>query len=76
MAPPSNAVMAIWLGGLDSPVGGSITHMSGMLAGFKQHGMRVGLVSSIEPPEQLAEVIDDLALTPPLRRGARAANDV
>lgn len=72
----SPSVMATWLGSLESPVGGSITHMSGMLAGFRELGVRVGLVTSVEPPEQLAEVVDDVEITSPLSRGARVNGDI
>jgi glycosyltransferase involved in cell wall biosynthesis len=70
-----SAAMAIWLGSLDSPVGGSVTHISGMLSGFQKLGVRVGLVTSVDPPEQLARVVDDVEITRPLSRGQRAVKD-
>ena len=70
------AVLVIWLGSLESRVGGSITHVSGIVDGFRQLGLRVGLVTSSEPPPQLGRLVDELELIGPLSRAARLAADV
>lgn len=67
---PRQSVLAVWLGP-EGQVGGAVTHISGILEGFRRQGLRVGLVTSAPPPAQLAAVIDDLELTPPLSPGAR-----
>lgn len=68
LAPQS--MLAIWPG-VEGAVGGSITHISGILDGFRRQGLRVGLVTGAPPPDQLADVVDDIVLTPPLSPGAR-----
>lgn len=70
------AVVAIWPGSGGVEVGGAITHISGILGGFRRAGFRVGLLTVDQPPKQLASVIDDLELIPPLSRGARITRDV
>lgn len=73
--PARASVMAIWLGGLSPAVGGSVTHMSGILSGFRQHGYRVTLLTNHDPPAQLQAVVDNIAVMPPLRRGHRLTAD-
>jgi glycosyltransferase involved in cell wall biosynthesis len=73
--PQGRAVLAIWLGDRDSAVGGSITHISGVLDGFRRCGMTVGLVCRGHPPPQLASVVDDVEVMQPLSAGARLTSD-
>jgi glycosyltransferase involved in cell wall biosynthesis len=63
------ALLAIWPGG--AHVGGSVTHMSGVLAGFRALGFRIGLVALAPPAEQITTLVDDLEVAPPLARPAR-----
>jgi glycosyltransferase involved in cell wall biosynthesis len=65
------AVLAVWVGSAESPVGGSVTHISGILSGFRDAGLEVGLVSAIDPPPQLEAVVDDVELLEPLAAGQR-----
>jgi glycosyltransferase involved in cell wall biosynthesis len=73
--PRRGAVLAIWLGDHDSAVGGSITHISGVLNGFRRCGMTAGLVCRGAPPPQLARVVDDVEVMQPLSAGARLTSD-
>ena len=61
-----DAVTAVWLEVPDAPVGGPVTHISGILQGFRAAGLKVALVSAGDPPPQLAPVVDDLEVIPPL----------
>jgi glycosyltransferase involved in cell wall biosynthesis len=70
------SVLAIWIGEPGNPVGGSVTHISGILGGFRQLGLRVGLVTFGAPPEQLACVVDDVELAPPLPPRGRVTSDI
>jgi glycosyltransferase involved in cell wall biosynthesis len=70
------AILAIWFGDSGGTVGGSITHISGILRGFRQAGFRIGLVTMDPPPPQLSTVIDDLELAEPLPPRARLTSDV
>ena len=74
--PRRPAILAIWVGDSVGDVGGSVTHISGILQGFKSAGFRVGLVSLAPVPQQIARVLDDLELGSPLSRGARLTSDV
>jgi glycosyltransferase involved in cell wall biosynthesis len=69
------AVMAIWPGGAET-VGGSVTHLAGILSGYKVHGLRAGLVAPVEPPPQIAAVIDDFELASPLPARQRATAEL
>lgn len=70
------AVLAIWLGALAASVGGSVTHISGILRGFRNAGFRVGLISAVTPPPQLQAVVDELELCDPLPRSLRLTADI
>jgi glycosyltransferase involved in cell wall biosynthesis len=70
------AVIGVWIGAPESQVGGSVTHISGILGGFREHGFKIGLVTAGEVPPQLAAVVDDLEQTVPLAPGARLTSDV
>jgi glycosyltransferase involved in cell wall biosynthesis len=72
-----NVVLALWLGpGPGTNVGGAVTHVSGVLGGFRSAGLRVALVTVDEPAPQVREVIDDLVRIPPMPRYARVTADV
>jgi glycosyltransferase involved in cell wall biosynthesis len=76
---PSNlrpAVLAIWFGDSSGTVGGSVTHISGILRGFREAGFRIGLATMDPPPPQLSTVIDDIELAAPLPPRARLTSDV
>ena len=70
------SVLAMWRGSPDSRVGGSVTHISGILGAFRQTGFDVRLVTTVEPPAQLASVVDETAIVPPVPRGARLSWDM
>jgi glycosyltransferase involved in cell wall biosynthesis len=70
------AVLAIWVANPLLGVGGSVTHISGILKGFRSAGFRIGLVAVDKPPEQLRAVIDDLEVVSPLPARARLTSDV
>jgi glycosyltransferase involved in cell wall biosynthesis len=70
------AVLAVWIGEPGTTVGGSVTHISGILGGLRKAGLRVGLVTFGSPPEQLAAVIDDLELAAPVPARGRITSDV
>lgn len=91
--PPKNAsgaapaerswILALWRDAADAGVGGAVTHVAGILAGFRQLGRPVALVTNGSPPEPLRAAVDVVETTAPLPRGARftresawaAAND-
>ena len=70
------AIAAVWLGAPETEVGGSVTHIAGILSGFRELGFTCGLVAAGEPPPQLRAVIDDAELVAPLPPGARLTSDV
>jgi glycosyltransferase involved in cell wall biosynthesis len=69
-------VIAIWRGAPENVVGGSITHISGILGGFRAAGLEVSLASAVPPPPQLAEIVDDAEIVPPLRPSQRLTWDL
>ncbi len=70
------AVLAIWLAPPGASVGGSVTHISGILQGFRMRGFRIGLVCQCSPPSQLREVADEIELCQALPEYARITPDV
>lgn len=66
-----SSVLAIWLGASGSPVGGSITHVSGILKGFSEVGMDVCVITGQEPPEQLRRAANRIVVIPPPAAGHR-----
>jgi glycosyltransferase involved in cell wall biosynthesis len=68
------SVIAVWPGSL-AAFGGSLTHIEGILGGFRRHGFRVGLLTREPIPERLQAVIDDFELAPPLSQAARLTWD-
>jgi len=71
-----NAVLAIWPETRGAIVGGPVTHMSGILAGFRQLGFRVGVLALGPLPPELGEVADDVEVAPPLPRAARLTGEM
>lgn len=63
-------LLAVWLGSSEQ-VGGSVTHMSGILGGFRKLGYTIGLVTATPPPEQLRDVSDELVVADALPVGVR-----
>jgi glycosyltransferase involved in cell wall biosynthesis len=70
------AVIAIWLGTISTSVGGSVTHISGILKGFRTAGFGIGLISAVSPPPQLRAVVDELELCDPLPPSLRLTADI
>jgi glycosyltransferase involved in cell wall biosynthesis len=68
-------VLAVWFGGLGSDVGGSVTHMSGILGGFRSHGYDVALLTNGPAPPQLAAAVDSVAIVEPAPRSSRLISD-
>lgn len=64
-------VLALWRDAGETRVGGAVSHVSGILAGFRQLGCRVALVTNGEPPEQLRSAVDVVEVAAPLPRSAR-----
>ncbi len=69
-------ILAVWLGESGIRVGGSVTHMSGILGGFRESGFKIALLAGGSVPEQLREVVDVIRLTEPLPPAARLTTDV
>jgi glycosyltransferase involved in cell wall biosynthesis len=73
---PGPSILAMWRGSPESRVGGSVTHISGILGGFGQKGFCVRLVTAVRPPVQLAAVVDKVSVAPPVPRGGRLTWDM
>ena len=71
-----DSVLAIWIGSAGLGVGGSVSHISGILHGLRSLGARVGLLTAQEPPPQLVGALDDLEIIPMLPPSALATGDV
>jgi len=76
--PPSEKpwVLAIWRGSPDAQVGGSVTHISGVLSGFKHAGYAIGLVTAGRVPVQVAAVADEVVVAAPASRASRVGADL
>jgi glycosyltransferase involved in cell wall biosynthesis len=70
------AVLAVWLGGLGVDVGGSVTHISGILGGFRAHGHRITLLTNGPAPAQLAAVVDNVEIATAPPRSSRLTGDI
>lgn len=70
------SVLAIWRGSLESRVGGSVTHISGILGAFRRRGFHVSLVTGVGPPAQVASIVDETTITSPVPAGARLTADM
>ncbi len=70
------AVLAIWPGPAEVTVGGSVTHMSGILSGYREHGLSVGVVALATLPPQIAAVVDEVEIVRPLRERHRTTAQI
>ncbi|WP_055492160.1 glycosyltransferase [Streptomyces sp. TP-A0356] len=76
-------ILALWRDAPDAGAGGAVSHVAGILGGFRQLGWRVALVTNGSPPEPLRAAVDVVEMAAPLPRGSRftresawvAAND-
>jgi glycosyltransferase involved in cell wall biosynthesis len=59
----SDTVLAIWGSEPDATVGGSVTHISGILTAFRRAGLRVALITNTDPVPQLREAVDEFVIT-------------
>ena len=84
VGPPEGSwVLVLLRDANEAEVGGAVSHVSGILSGFRQLGWRVALVTNGRPPEQLRAAADVVEIAAPLPRGDRflresarlAAND-
>jgi glycosyltransferase involved in cell wall biosynthesis len=71
----SRSLLAVWPGTPES-FGGSITHIAGILQGFRDCGYRIGLLTCFEPPSLLRSIADDVEVIPPLPPGRRINGDI
>lgn len=71
-----DAVLAVWQGSPAISVGGSVTHIAGILGGFRSAGLEVHLITACDPPAQLAAVADEVEVLPALRPAARATTEL
>ncbi|WP_328392832.1 glycosyltransferase family 4 protein [Streptomyces sp. NBC_00390] len=67
----SRCLLALWRDAGASGVGGAVSHVSGILSGFRRLGWQVVLVTSSEPPQQLRSAVNVVEVAVPLPRGAR-----
>jgi glycosyltransferase involved in cell wall biosynthesis len=66
-----NWILVIWPASRDLLVGGAVTHVSGILGGFRSAGYRIALVVMVGVGEQVASSVDEIVVPAPLIRGAR-----
>jgi glycosyltransferase involved in cell wall biosynthesis len=59
-------VLVVWRGDPALRIGGSVTHAAGMFSAFKALGLRVCLVTSCRPPQEIVEHVADLEVAAPL----------
>src|SRR5437763_1667683 len=72
-------LLAIWRNAADSRVGGSISHMGGILGGFRELGYRIALLTDTDTPEQLraaADILEEVPAGPSSHRVTREAERV
>ena len=68
------SVLAIWPGSGHS-YGGSISHLTGILGGFRRAGLRIGIVTTAPPADEVRAVADVIEVIAPLPPRARATGD-
>jgi glycosyltransferase involved in cell wall biosynthesis len=68
------SVLALWPGSAQT-FGGALTHIEGILGGFRRAGLRVGLLTRVPLPERLQAVVDDVEVAPPLSEASRLTWD-
>jgi len=71
----SPSLLALWPGTPES-FGGSITHIAGILRGFRECGYRIGLLTCFEPPSLLRSIVDDFEVIAPLPAARRINGDI
>ena len=71
---PAPSVLAIWPAS-GHGYGGSISHLTGILGGFRRAGLRIGIVTTAPPGDEIREVADDIEVTAPLPSGERVTGD-
>ena len=71
---PAPSVLAIWPAS-GHGYGGSISHLTGILCGFRRAGLRIGIVTTAPPGDEIREVADDIEVTAPLPSGERVTGD-
>lgn len=69
-----SSVMAIWPAS-GQGYGGSISHLTGILNGFRRAGLRIGLVTTAPPTAEVQAVADEVEVIAPLPPGARVTGD-
>jgi glycosyltransferase involved in cell wall biosynthesis len=69
-------VLAIWKGASESHVGGSVTHISGILGAVRATGFRVALLTSCPPPPQVRASVDYVEVVPVVGPGSRVSWDM
>jgi glycosyltransferase involved in cell wall biosynthesis len=67
-------ILVIWPGSGQN-FGGSITHITGILNGFRNQGFQIGLLTSAPPPDAVLAVIDDLEVMHALPAAMRLTGD-
>lgn len=67
-------ILAIWPGSGHN-FGGSITHITGILNGFRRLGFQIGLLTYTPPPDQVLAVIEDLEVMDTLPPATRLTGD-
>ena len=70
----SRSLLAVWPGTSEG-FGGSITHITGILQGFRHCDYRICLLTCYEPPSLLTSIADDVEVIPPLPPGRRINGD-
>jgi glycosyltransferase involved in cell wall biosynthesis len=68
-------ILAVWPGN-NGGFGGSTTHISGILGGFRAIGFRIALVTRYPPAAQLERVIDEVKVLEPAPPSHRVNGDV
>lgn len=69
-------VLVIWRGDPALRIGGSVTHAAGMFGAFKALGLRVCLVTSCQPPQEILEHVADVEVATPLPPSHRLTREL
>lgn len=67
-------VLIVWHGS-PSAEGGAVTHLKGILRGFRSRGYRIGLVSTFPLPPTIQDNVEQFILTDPLPVSDRVTRD-
>jgi glycosyltransferase involved in cell wall biosynthesis len=71
-----NWIVAIWPASEDLLVGGAVTHVSGILGGFRSAGYRVALVVMVSVGDQVVSAVDEVIVPKSLDRGVRLSRGI